>query len=213
MDRHDRLDAAVELIVLERVVKHHGDQTGLPVMAVDNVRAEIKRREHREDRLAEEGKLLDILVDVAVRMAARKIKLVVHKVEGHALILQLEQTDILASPGKVHGEVRDELHLILVLLRDRHVFRQDHAHVKLVFVDVLRQRADDIRQTSCLDKRYTFRSRKQNLFHTKPPSIVSCSFPAIWQVLSLPCYAASMRGSYAASPAPAFPARWPSPSR
>ena len=42
---HDGLDPPEVLIPVPEVVKIHRDQTGLPVMAVDDVRTEIKKRQ------------------------------------------------------------------------------------------------------------------------------------------------------------------------
>ena len=201
MNGHDGLDAAEELVVLEAVVKHNRNQTGLPVMAVNDIRAEIKCRQCREDRLAEEGEFFDVLVDVAVRMVAREVELVVHEVEPHALVLQLKQSDVLASPGEIHRKVGDKLHLLLVLLRNRHILGQNDAHVKFILVDVLRERPDHIRKTARLDERNTFRCRKQNLFHSNLFTSRLCGLLFIYADSTNPV--SSVR-------VPASPGRWPS---
>ena len=60
MDRHDRLDPAVEFIFLEASLQVDRDQTCLPVMAVNQVRTEAKRRKRGKDSLRKIRKALDL---------------------------------------------------------------------------------------------------------------------------------------------------------
>ena len=50
VDRHNRLDAAVEFIFLETALQIDRDQASLPVMAVDQIRAEAQCRKRAENR-------------------------------------------------------------------------------------------------------------------------------------------------------------------
>ena len=83
----------------------------------------------------------------------------------YTLVFHLQDTDILASPGQVHIEVGQILHLILPLLSHTHILRQDHAAVILLLVEALRQRSNHIGKAACLDKRHALRCHKQYLFH------------------------------------------------
>ena len=81
--------------------------------------------------------------------------LVVDKVEFDAFIFHLENADILLSPVQIHVEVCHIPHLIFKLFFDSRVFWNHHAHIKILFREVLRQRTYYIRQTACFDERYT----------------------------------------------------------
>ena len=81
--------------------------------------------------------------------------LVVDKVEFDAFIFHLENADILLSPVQIHVEVCHILHLISKLFFDSCVFWNHHAHIKILFREVFRQRTYYIRQTACFDERYT----------------------------------------------------------
>jgi Fe2+ transport system protein B len=76
-------------------------------------------------------------------------------VDKKADVLERRENDILLSPVQIHVEVCHILHLIFKLFFDSCVFWNHHAHIKILFRKVFRQRTYYIRQTACFDERYT----------------------------------------------------------
>ena len=52
-----------------------------------------------------------------IRLIAVKVKLIVYKIELTAVILQLENTDILFSPSHIDIDMVNIFHLVLIFLR------------------------------------------------------------------------------------------------
>ncbi len=139
MDRHNGLDPAEKLAALETVVQIYRHQTCLPVMAMDDVRAEINHRQRREARTAEKCKFFDILIDIAVWLHPGKIEFVVNKVECYPIHNAFQYPHILAAPVQFHIEMRLILHILLEMIRDHHVFREHDPDIKLLLIKIFWQ--------------------------------------------------------------------------
>ena len=155
MDGHDGLYAAIKLVLLKSILEINRQQTRLPVVAVDDVRSETKHRQTRQSRLIKKGKLLDILIYLSIRKHTAEVELIVKKIENNAIHLELEYAHILLSPGKIHIKMVDILHLLLVLLTDGSILRNDHTYIILFLVKVPRQRTYYVSKSAGLDKWHT----------------------------------------------------------
>ena len=94
-----------------------------------------------------------------------KIIFVVDKIERNAIINAFKYAHILALTCKVHVEMRFVLHHVFPLLFHAGIFRKNYSDIIIPLVKALRQRANNVGKTACLDKRNTLRRSKQNFFH------------------------------------------------
>jgi len=151
MDGKDGLDA-VELVQMAIVqVQVHRHQSGLPVVAVDDVGGEVDVEQGLQHGAGEEGETLAVVVE-AVETAALK---------GHAVDLSLEQAAVLAAPAHRDGVVGHIFQLVAEL--QVAVQRHDDAGVHAVLDQSLGQRASHVGQTAGLRKGGCFRSSIQDL--------------------------------------------------
>ena len=137
-------------------------------MAVNEIRLEADGRQNRQSRLAEEAETLNIPFQViAVGSIAAEISLVVDKIIMDAVMDILHDTDIfmIGELSQIHIETGYIVKVLTVLPRNTHIFRNDHTHIKFLFVQHFREGADNIRQSACFNKRIAFRSHKQNVSH------------------------------------------------
>ena len=82
VDRHDSLDPLEELAARKPLFEIDGHQTGLPVVAVDQVGVEIDGREHRQDSFGEECKPGDLKHGIiGIGLVAGKEALIVDEVK------------------------------------------------------------------------------------------------------------------------------------
>ena len=160
MDGKDGLDT-VELVQMAIVqVQVHRHQSGLPVVAVDDVGGEVDVKQGLQHGAGEEGEALAVVVE-AVETAALEVILVVEEVVGHAVDLSLEQAAVLAAPAHRDGVVGHIFQLVAEL--QVAVQRHDDAGVHAVLDQSLGQRASHIGQTAGLRKGGCFRSSIQDL--------------------------------------------------
>ena len=154
---HDGLDPVEELIRLESLLEIDGYQACLPVMAVDQVGAEIYSGERGETSLGEESKPGD-LKDRVVRvyLVCSEEPLIINKVESDPVLFCLEHTDIFALPMKVHVEVRYILHLVLHVLLHAGILGNHDSDVIVLRIDILGERTDNISQPAGLNERNAF---------------------------------------------------------
>ena len=122
-------------------------------MAVDQIRLPADHRKGRKRRLGEEAEFLQIIVPVPVRTVSPEIAFIIDKVKGNPLIYVLQDSHIPALPKIIHIEMVDIGHLIAKLLLDAEIFGNHDAHVEILFVKALGQRAHYVRQSSGFDKR------------------------------------------------------------
>ena len=120
---HDGLNSPEKLILLEAVVQINRNKTCLPVMAVNNVRAEINYRKYGKHCLGEECKFLQIPRSTVIWLRSTEIILIIYKVELNAIILHLKNTYITVLVSKIHVEVCDIFHFIFPFLLHAGIFR------------------------------------------------------------------------------------------
>ena len=158
------LDGGVFAAAIVLSTQHHGDQAGLPVVAVQHVREVVQPRQHLQHRAGEEGEALALVAAQAVDVGAVEVVLVVDKVVGHACERQLLDAAVLVPPAQI--DVKHALlgHLLLVFLGNFSVQRQYDAHVFALCRERLGQRAQHVGQAAGLDEGDAFGRRHQN-FH------------------------------------------------
>ena len=122
MDGEQALDVVIPGSVgIEQIVVH-GNESRLPVVAVNDIGMEIDIGEHLQNRAGEESKSLGVVI-VAVESTALEVVLVVDEIVGAIIPARPEQSAILMSPRHRYGEVGDEVELVLQILRDGAVKR------------------------------------------------------------------------------------------
>ena len=163
MDGKDRVDALIEGQSRILPLEQHRDQTGLPIVAMQDVGLIVDQRQRLEHRAVEEGEALALVPAPAVDRGAVVIELIIDKIEGHAVELEHLDAAILPSPAEIDVEIGQVFHLFTPLRRDIPVKRQDHADLSAQFFQLLGQRTGHIRQPAGLDKRNTFRGCKKDL--------------------------------------------------
>ena len=165
VDGEDGLDA-VELVQMTIVqVQVHRHQSGLPVVAVDDVGGEVDVEQGLQHCAGEEGEALAVVVE-AVEAAALEVILVVEEVVGHTIDLSLEQAAVLAAPAHGHRVVGDILQLVAHF--QVAVQRHDDAGIHAVLDQSLGQGACHVGQTAGLGKGGRFRSGIQDLHSISP---------------------------------------------
>ena len=102
---------------------------------------------------------------LSVRLVTGEIMFVVDKIERNAIINAFKHAHILALTCKVHVEMGLVLHHVFPLLFHAGIFRKNYSDIIIPLVKALRQRANNVSKTACLDKRNTLRRSEQNFFH------------------------------------------------
>ena len=104
VDGKHRLDGAVTLVTVVKFCPQVDHRQGrLPVVGVEDVGVVIQARHHLQHGAAEEGIALGV-VKVTVQGAALEVILVIHKVEGHAVLPVGEDTAVLVAPAELERE-------------------------------------------------------------------------------------------------------------
>ena len=132
-----------------------GDQGGLPVVAVDDVRRPVQLGGGGQNGTGEEGEALAV-VEVAVDLGALEVVFVVHEPVGDALPLQLEQAAVGLPPGQGDVEVLEEGHLVPPELADALVEGEDDGDLVALLGQGLGQGTGHVGQTAGLDERSAF---------------------------------------------------------
>ena len=127
MDSENGLDSAHLAPADTLVLQINGDQSSLPVIAVDDLRHKSHGGQQGDDRAGEEAEALTVII-VAVQSVALEVVLVVHKVPDHTVTVQTEQAAVQAAPAQGHLDMADKGHLVLPLVGHTLVKGQDHSH-------------------------------------------------------------------------------------
>ena len=153
MDREDHVAVRELGRVVVDVPEVDGNHSGVPVVAVDNVRREVVHMLHRlHDRAAKERKSLAV-VEVPVAARPLEIVLVVDKVERNPVEVEVLKSAVLVPPAHRHAEARQLAHLVREVLLDVAVFRHDYTHVDALGFKGFRKRVSHVGKSACLRKR------------------------------------------------------------
>ena len=131
-----------------------GHQRGLPVVAVHDVGNPVKIVEYGQCGLGEEAVARNIVNQIGVGVAVAEEILVVDEVIDHTVPDILHDADIktAAVGAEIHIELAAVDHLILILLRDAAVAREDDLDVAVLLHQGARQRVHHITETAGLDE-------------------------------------------------------------
>ena len=155
VDGEHGLDVFIERTGREHQIVVDRDQSGLPVVAVDDVRLPVEVGQHFEHCLGVVREALCVVV-LAVDLTAREVILVVDEVEGHAVRLIAENAAVLVAPAQTDVCVLDIVELFPHFLADRGVQRAEYADIVALCRERLGQRACHVAQTAGLDERSAF---------------------------------------------------------
>ena len=169
VDGVDRLDVLEQLQLLVLQLVQHGDQAGLPVVAVQHVGDEIDLGQRLHHRAAEEGEALALVTAHAIDVVAAEILLVIHEIVGDAGIFQRFDADILPAPAEVDVEVQHVLHLLAPFRTDGLIKGEDDANVLAGLQDLPGQRADHVRKAAGFDERHALRCCEEYFHGCEPP--------------------------------------------
>ena len=176
VDREQRFDAAVPVVVRveQAVVDRH--QRRLPVVHVDNVGLKFDVRQHLEHGAGEESKALGV-VEVAVKPLTLEVILVVDEIVDHIADLRLKDAAILAAPRHRHADAGEEFHFLTQLLRNALVKRHDDAAADQARAERLRQGAGNVCKAACRRKGQRLTGAEQ-YFHKIHQSFSACGKPS-----------------------------------
>ena len=152
------------VLVLQQV---DGYQSGLPVVAVDDVGPPVQLSRRLDDGPGEIGEPLAV-VEVAVHLPALEVVLVVYKPVGDPVPLQLEDAAVHLPPGQRDVEILQEGHLAAPLPADALVQGENDLDLMAGLGQSFGQGAGHIGQAAGFDEGHRFRGGKQD-FHSKTP--------------------------------------------
>ena len=121
-------------------------------MAMDDIGLILQQGEGLQDSPIEEGEALALVATPAIDGGPVEVILVVHKIEGDALVLQGLDAAVLPPPTKVDVGIENVGHLVAPLLADILIQGQNDAHVRAFLGKHLGQSADHVGQAAGLDK-------------------------------------------------------------
>ena len=161
MDREDRAGAA-HGGVRENRAQVHRHQTGLPVVAVDDVGRPVQKVQRGQGGLAEIAVFGNVLDQIGVGIAPAEKLVVVDEVVDHAVHLHLHDAHIEAPSvcAEIHHEVALIDHPLLILLGDALVARQDDLHVAVEPGQRPGQGVHDVAEAARLHKGIALRADK-----------------------------------------------------
>ena len=157
MNGHDRGNPSVVLAKVSEIIQVNRDQSCLPVMAVDQIRAETDHRKNAQSGFREKCELLDIPLRISVigRKSA-EIMFVVNEVERNIIQNRFKNAYILVLSGNIHIKVSNVFQFFFPFLLHACVIGQHDTHIVFLFVELFGERTHNICKTARLDKRHTF---------------------------------------------------------
>ena len=152
---HNRFCTPEETVIFIESTEEYRHKSSLPVVTVYNIRLEAYNRENGKSSLAEKCELFNIPLYLTIGLVTTEITFVVYKVVMYALKIVLHYADIymIGHITQIHIEACHIIEVLTVLPRNTHILRDNHTHVKLIFVEHFRQRSHNVCQSARLDKR------------------------------------------------------------
>ena len=139
MDGKYSLDSSEILISVTEVVKKYRDKSCLPIVAVNNIGAEIQERECAKRCFGEKCELLNIIGNISIRLRSVKIIFVINKIECNTFVLQFQNSHILLPPIQIHIKMSLINKLILPFFLHTYILWNHHTHVVFLFVKIFRK--------------------------------------------------------------------------
>ena len=170
VDGEHRADAAQGVPPAGKILPVYRHQRRLPVVAVDHIRHLIQQGQQFHHGPGKESEALPVVL-FAVQPAPGKVVLVIHKIPGHAPVLQGKQTAVFVPPGQVYIDISAKGHLVPPLAGNGIIQRQDHRHMLSPGRQRHRQAAGNIRKTTGFTEGGGLPRYIQNI-HLIPPSLL-----------------------------------------
>ncbi len=167
VDGKERANILIALAAAVKDVIKNGDRSGLPIVAVEDVRREIHVRDRLEHRHGEERKPFRV-VAVAIDAGTPEIIFVVEEIKNDAVVFCREEAAVLVSPSEPNPEIRQKRDQLPEFRRNIRIERHDDPAVLAGFTETFRQRICHVGKTACRKKRSGFAHSEQNL-HRRPP--------------------------------------------
>ena len=156
------LNATIPVVVgIEQTIVNR-NQSGLPVVGMNQIRFEIQIRQHFQRRTGQECKTLCVII-VAIQTRTLEVILVVDQIVNHAANLCLEHTAILTAPGYRDREAGDKTHIFSQFLRNILIERHHNTAADQPCTQGLGQGTRYITQTAGSSEGKCFTGTKQNL--------------------------------------------------
>ena len=168
MDGENGLDVLIERTGREHQIVVDRHQSGLPVVAVDDVRLPVEVGQHLEHRLGVVREALCVVV-LAVDLAACEVILIIDEIIGNAVCLIAEDTAVLVAPAQTDVSVFDVIELFAHTLVDRRIQRAEYTHVMSLGSECLRERTCYIAQSAGFDERSAFAGNIHDFHKAEPP--------------------------------------------
>ena len=156
MDCNDGLHVTEEITLMELILKKHGYQSCLPVMAVHYIRLESDNRQCGQGCPAEKAEFLQIPVPVSIWFGTVKIAFIINKIKSNAFMYVLEDAYVAALSQEIHIKMVHVFHLGTPLFLYAQVLWYHDPYIEILFVKAFGQRANHVCQSSCFDKRHCF---------------------------------------------------------
>ena len=126
-------------------------------MAMHHIRLETNHRQHRQYSLGKESISLDFPDRIiCINLGTAEIILIINKIIMNPFNLSFHDSHIYIFPVEIQIKMIYIVHLVLPFLLHAGISGKNHTYIKILLVNVFRQRTDNIRQSSCFDKRNTF---------------------------------------------------------
>ena len=140
------------------------DKGRLPVMAVDNIRRPFKVVHDRQRCFGKIAEFRNVCEQIRIGIAPAEEFLVLNEVIDYPIHDELHNPDkeLTSALAEIHHKGAAVYHLLLILLRNTGIFRQEHANLAVQPDECTWQRIHDIPKAAGLDKRITLRSHKCN---------------------------------------------------
>ena len=139
-----------------------GNHTALPVVTMDYIRLEVKKRKHVQGSAAEEPEPLILISAHSVNIRTVKVVFIIHKIPCHTVQLKLFDPAILPAPSKLDFEIACMGHLAVVFTGNLAEIREKDPDIVPFFRKNGSQRADHIGKSACFYKRNSLTGNKQN---------------------------------------------------
>ena len=140
------------------------NKTGLPVMAMDDIRNPVQIVQCGKSSFVKVAVLGNIVNKVGIRVAPAEELIVVDEVIHHAVPYIFHNADVerTAVGAEIHGEGTTINHLFLVLPGNAFITRQNYFDVTVLFRQSSRKCIHNIAEAACFHKRIAFGADKRD---------------------------------------------------
>ena len=146
------------IIRIARMAKQR-NHAALPVIGLNDVGPPVNEIDHVQNRTLEERKPLPVIV-IAIEAVTLKVALMLNEVVNNAIDRRRIVGRRLIDPARMYLNRTQTRQLIIVLLNDTLIQRQNDTHIVAPFCQSFRKGADDVRKAAGFAEGKPLRSRK-----------------------------------------------------